>query len=122
MQNILLKIGIIIGVSFVSAFVASTGIAMMVGFLIYGVLTDRLRHLPEILNGKFVLAAIFGWPLGLVGGIIGGLAGWFIVWFVGWLRASDVSKTNWPIVTGSVIGGLLGGLFSGFFIGINTIT
>ncbi len=119
MQNILLKIGIIIGVSFVSAFVTSTGIAMLVGSLLY---TRKLRYLPEILSGKFVLAAIFGWPLGLVGGIIGGLAGWFIVWFVGWLRASDVSKTNWPIVTGSVIGGLLGGLFSGFFIGINTIT
>lgn len=118
MQNILLKTGIIIGVSFVSAFVASTGIAMMVGLLIYGALTGRLRYWQEILSLKFVLAAIFGWPLGLGSGIIGGLAGWF----AGWLMASEVFNTNRLIIIGSVIGGSLGGLFSGFFIGITTIT
>jgi len=113
MQNILLKIGIVLGVSSASAFVSSTGIAMVVGFLVYNVNTGYYEYALAIASLKFVMAVVFVWPLGIVGGIIGGLAGW--------LKASDVPDTNRRIVKWSAVGGLLAALFPACVVGVYTI-
>ncbi len=114
MQNIRLKIGLILRVSAASSFVSSTGIAMLVGFLVYNVNTGYYGHALAIAVLKFVMAAVVAWPLGIVGGIIGGL-------LAGWLKASDVPDTNRRIVKWSAVGGLLAALFPAYVIGIYTI-
>jgi len=112
MQNILVKMGIILGVSSTSAFVSSTSIAMLVGFLVYNVIAGH-GYVFEIANEKFFMAAIFVWPIGLTGGIISGLAGW--------LTAKNMPDVNKRIVKWSAIGGLLVALLPACFVGINTI-
>jgi ABC-type antimicrobial peptide transport system permease subunit len=113
MKSILTRTGVILGVSFASAFVSSTGIATVVGFWLYNVVAGH-GHVLEIATMKFGMAAVIAAPIGMIGGITSGV--------VGWKTASDVSQVNKRIAVWSAAGAVLVGLLTAILVGINTIT
>lgn len=112
MKNILLKIGIILGTSFISSVLFGIVVAVLVGFLVYNVINGH-SHILEIASLKVLMGAIVS-PVGIIGGIIGGL--------IGWATAKNKQNNNKRIAKWSAIGALLSVVWPACGAGIMTIT